>query len=619
MSQAGFILRLGAGLLGALLSSATLGGSVPAEAGVRDLHYGEALFQLFQQRNFTAITHLQMAQAKGTMTAQGDEPELVLGGLYLAYGLYDEAELLFQRLLEKAAKPVVRDRAWFQLARLHQQQGRPKRASAAFARIGDALPDSLHEQQRELAGLIAMAQGDHPLAVQRLVSSDGRSAWQGFHLFNRALAQLGQGREQEGRDLLDQLAGLDADDEEHRALRDRANLLHGQLLLEAGESAAAQERLQRVRLQGIHSNQALLALGWAAFRQDQFEEALTPWMALALRDPDDPAVQQGLLLAPQALQQLGAESEALKRYRQALQFYQTELTTLGLSIQAVAKGALLPDLSALEGSAETGGLLLAGDQDQRRRLRGLLAKHRFRQAYDDYVDMGFLSANLRRWSSTIETYDHMLEVRQAAYAEQLPRVEVALSDQRLQGLRQRHEKLLEMQKKLADSSRPLRLANVGEQAQLVRIQSIEKRMGQLGDAVELEEKRQRLRLMKGMLQWQVETDFKPRLWQFSKLLRSTGDELEQSRQLRERLQEAVEQAPGRFEGFSGRVESLKARIAELQETVNVTLKAQAGALNRLAGESLQQRRQGLEELQVRTRFALAQLQDRAAARNEARP
>ncbi|MBL3600802.1 MAG: tetratricopeptide repeat protein [gamma proteobacterium endosymbiont of Lamellibrachia anaximandri] len=619
MSQAGFILRLGTGLLGALLSSATPGGSVPTETGVRDLHYGEALFQLFQQRNFTAITHLQIAQAKGTMTAQGDEPELVLGGLYLAYGLYEEAEQLFKRLLEKAAKPAVRDRAWFQLARLHQQQGRPKRAAAAFARIGDALPDTLHEQQRELAGLIAMAQGDHPLAVQRLVSSDGRSAWQGFHLYNRALAQLGQGREKEGRDLLDQLARLDADDDEHRALRDRANLLHGQLLLEAGENAAAQARLQQVRLQGLHSNQALLALGWASFRQDQFEAALTPWMALALRDPDDPAVQQGLLLAPQALQQLGAESEALKRYRQALQFYQTELTTLGLSIQAVAKGALLPDLSALNGRAETDGLLLAGDPDQRRRLRGLLAKHRFRQAYDDYVDMGFLSANLRRWSSTIETYDHMLEVRQAAYSEQLPRVEAALSDQRLQGLRQRHEKLLELQKKLADSSRPLRLANAEEQAQLGRIQSIEKRMSQLGDAVELEEKRQRLRLMKGMLQWQVETDFKPRLWQFSKLLRSTDDALERSRQLRERLQGALEQAPGRFEGFSGRIESLKARIAELQTTVNAALKAQAGALNRLASESLQQRRQGLEALQVRTRFALAQLQDQAAARSEVRP
>ncbi|QYZ67038.1 MAG: hypothetical protein OI74_08350 [Gammaproteobacteria bacterium (ex Lamellibrachia satsuma)] len=619
MSQAGFILRLGVGLLGALLSSATLGGSAPAETGVRDLHYGEALFQLFQQRNFTAITHLQMAQAKGVMTAQGDEPELVLGGLYLAYGLYDEAEQVFNRLLEKAAKPAVRDRAWFQLARLHQQQGRPKRAALAFGRIGDALPETLHEQQRELAGLIAMAQGDHPLAIQRLVSPDGRSAWQGFHLFNRALAQLGQGSEQEGRDLLDQLAGLDADDEEHRALRDRANLLHGQLLLEAGENAAAQERLQRVRLQGLHSNQALLALGWASFRQDQFEEALTPWMALALRDPDDPAVQQGLLLAPQALQQLGAEAEALRRYRQALQFYQTELTELGLSLQAVAKGVLLPDLSMFDGGGAADGLLLASDPDQRRRLRGLLAKHRFRQAYDDYVDVGFLSANLHRWSSTIETYDHMLEVRQAAYAEQLPRVEAALSDQRLQGLQQRREKLLEMQKELADNSLPLRLANAEEQAQLARMQAIEAEMDQLGDAVQLESKRQRLRLMMGMLNWQVETDFKPRLWQFKKLLRSTSDELERSRQLRERLKGALEQAPGRFEGFSGRIESLKVRIAELQSTVNVTLKAQAGALNLMASESLQQRRQGLEALQVRTRFALAQLQDRAAARSEAGP
>ncbi|WP_139042178.1 hypothetical protein [endosymbiont of Riftia pachyptila] len=71
------------------LGGVVLAESAPPSAGVRDLHYGEALFQLFQQRNFTAITHLQMAQAQGLMQAQGDEPALILGGLYLAYGLHE--------------------------------------------------------------------------------------------------------------------------------------------------------------------------------------------------------------------------------------------------------------------------------------------------------------------------------------------------------------------------------------------------------------------------------------------------------------------------------------------------------------------------------------------------
>jgi len=619
VSRTAFIARLGGALLTVALGGVVLAESAPPSAGVRDLHYGEALFQLFQQRNFTAITHLQMAQAQGLMQAQGDEPALILGGLYLAYGLHDEAEPLFERLLARAAKPVVRDRAWLQLARLHQQQRRTERAATAFEQIGEALPEPLQHQRRELAGLIALAQGAPGLAAAQLQSTAEDDDWQGFHLFNRALAEFGQGRQQAGRALLQQLSQLDADDEEHRALRDRANLLLGLLLLEAGENAAAQAPLQRVRLQGIHSNRALLALGWAAFRQQQFEQALSPWQALAARAPADPAVQQALLLIPQALQQLQAESEALKRYRQALDSYKQELAALDQALQAVAGGALLPTLSTIDETSSVGDLPPAADPVLQRRLFDLLAQHRFRQAYQDYLDLGFLHTNLSHWSATIESYDQMLAVRQSAYTRQLPRAEAALSDQSLQSLRQRHDELLEKEHKLAGGSQPMRLADAKEQAQLVRIESIERRLDTLGDVAGLEEKRQRLRLMKGLLRWQVESDFKPRFWQFSKDLRSVNTELEQSERQRQRLQQAVQQAPGRFKGFAMRIDALKARIAELQPALNQTLQAQADELKRLASESLQQRKVGLDGLRARARFALAQLQDRAASRAGATP
>ena len=59
---------------------------------LRDLYYGEALYQLYQGKYFTSIVRLLTARQQGHMQAYEEEPDLLLGGLYLAYGMPDQAE-----------------------------------------------------------------------------------------------------------------------------------------------------------------------------------------------------------------------------------------------------------------------------------------------------------------------------------------------------------------------------------------------------------------------------------------------------------------------------------------------------------------------------------------------
>ena len=115
---------LGAGVLAAVGVILPAGaGDVAAPAAIRDLYYGETLFQFYQDKHFEALTHLLAARAEGRVSNHEAESELLLGGLYLHYGQHVQAEEIFNRLLTESVAPAVRDRAWFYLGKVRYQRG----------------------------------------------------------------------------------------------------------------------------------------------------------------------------------------------------------------------------------------------------------------------------------------------------------------------------------------------------------------------------------------------------------------------------------------------------------------------------------------------------------------
>ena len=99
---------------------------------VRDLYYGETLFQFYQDEHFDALTHLLVARDSGRVSNHEAESELLLGGLYLHYGQHIRAEQIFSRLLQDSSEPEVRNRAWFYLGKVRYQRSLYGEALDAF-------------------------------------------------------------------------------------------------------------------------------------------------------------------------------------------------------------------------------------------------------------------------------------------------------------------------------------------------------------------------------------------------------------------------------------------------------------------------------------------------------
>ena len=151
--RAGRKLLAGVLAVGACLSARA--DDVAAPTAIRDLYYGEALFQFYQDEHFDALTHLLAARAAGRVGNHEAESELLLGGLYLHYGQHVRAEEIFNRLLTQDVAPSVRDRAWFYLGKVRYQRGLHEDALAAFARVSGALPDGLAAGEQVVARIVA--------------------------------------------------------------------------------------------------------------------------------------------------------------------------------------------------------------------------------------------------------------------------------------------------------------------------------------------------------------------------------------------------------------------------------------------------------------------------------
>src|SRR5262245_25068406 len=87
------------------LGAPALAADAPKPRPIIDAHYGDTLFQFFQDRFFTAITGLMTSQHFNRVSQHADEAELLRGGMMLSYGMHKEAGEIFAQLIEKAPRP----------------------------------------------------------------------------------------------------------------------------------------------------------------------------------------------------------------------------------------------------------------------------------------------------------------------------------------------------------------------------------------------------------------------------------------------------------------------------------------------------------------------------------
>jgi len=608
-------------LVAALCAGALLGAGAYGDARrdesqqVKDPHYGEVLFYFYQQQYFSAITNLLTAQKFRRINHHRDEAELLLGGMYLSYGLHIQAGEIFQRLIDAGAPPEIRDRAWFYLAKIRYQRGYLAEAGDAISRIHDALPGELEQERQLLQAQLLMEKKEYRQASEVLARMRGQSVWAQYGRYNLGVALIKAGDSAAGAALLEEVGGKPAADEELKSLKDKANVALGYAYLCDEAPARALARLEQVRLDGMLSNKALLGVGWAYSAQNQNEQSLVPWTELQKRNVIDSAVQESLLALPYALGRLGAYQQSLQHYENAIAVYTNEMERIDSSMKAIRSGKMVDAILQHDAANEMGWfwrMREVPDAPESRYLIHLMASNEFQEALKNYRDLRFLSRNLDYWVNNIGIYGDMLATRRLAYEKRLPQV---LQDERSRNfdeLPARRDRYAAELARIEGTDDVMGLANDKEQQLLARLNKVESALKRLAGHEDISTAQDKYRLLHGLLYWDVSSDYKPRLWQARKDLMALDRELAETRARREALLRAQREAPKTFEDFAARIVQLRGRITQLQTRVQAMSSAHGHFLEELAVAELAVQKERLGAYLIQARFAVAQMYDEAS-------
>jgi tetratricopeptide (TPR) repeat protein len=582
------------------------------------------LYYFYQDDYFTALTRLLAAEIKDRVRHHADDAELLLGGLYLSVGQHREAGAIFAAVLDRPKVPqAVRDRARFFLGKVWYQRGYFDEAAKTLALAGRAgLTPEMETERRMLLGQALLFLGRYDEAVAALSRPEGTPTWRAYADYNRGVALVRSGHLDDGIRALDAVGTLPGGSAERDALRDKANLALGYAYLQANRSAEARTTLERVRLEGPLSTKALLGVGWAESSLGLYQEALAPWLELHGRGLLDSAVQESYLAVPYAYSKLGADREATAAYETAIREFGAEAERLQQSIAAIRQGGLVDAVLSHESSGRQGWtwqLTSVPDAPLSRYLYHLMARNDFQEGLKNYRMLRYLGKQLDDWAPSIDSFDDMLAARKLRYSQEMPaaltRIQAVDPDQLRRRLTTDESQLATA---VANGDR-VALASARERETWQQIEHMEAILATAGDDPELAETRDKLRLIKGVLYWQMNAAFKARTWGTQRALREIAQGLHETEHRWALVQDARAVEPDHDGAFAARIAILRPRIETAREHLAKLEAAEERYLGDIAVHELESQQERIGTYLLQARYALATIYDRAGAGRPAPP
>ncbi|WP_419175332.1 tetratricopeptide repeat protein [Desulfosediminicola sp.] len=616
-------------LMVASSSMAAMAATTTAPKKLQDLYFGEVLYYAFQEEWFEAIARLdtELDQHHGL-----DQPELdslfahiglahfAVGDFELAYRMHRRAGRAISALINGNVSQELRNEAIFRLAKIYFQKDQPVNALHAIERVDGAVPKKIRDDLAFLRSQILMVNGRFEDAAEILKRLENVKSLKGFASYNLGISLLMLGNTKEGLAHLDMSGRIKSDDPLTLAIKDKSNLVLGDKLLGAEQFGTAKEVLDRVRLEGPFSNQALLGSGWADASAERFEQALVPWSILVEREVTDRAVQEAMLALPYAYGKLGIYGKAALLYNSALAAFTTEIDKLSDSIKSIREGAFLRALVREELKQNSNWVVKLRNLPETPEtyyLLDLMASHDFQESLKNYLDLEQLRKKLESWTTDLDAFEEIIVKRRAYYEPLLPEIdrEFRLLDSRMRLRVEQRDRIQKRLEAMLVAPRPDYLATAKERILNEQLDQLSKALP-TSSAAPSDEGKRRIQRLRGILRWNIYTDYDRRLTEAYHNLHALNQDVEMLQKQYDSFVRKRQAATQSYEGYGESIRIQRIRIAASLEKVETLMARQGHMLENMAIHELSENRKRLEQFQVKVLFAMADSYDRAARAEE---
>ncbi|MGB5396785.1 MAG: tetratricopeptide repeat protein [Gammaproteobacteria bacterium] len=578
---------------------------------------GKYLDALTQIDHFNGASENRLNHAIEKLQAGSSLPVMRVDEIELAYRMSQRAGNAVRAVLGDNVDQAGRNRAAFDLAQIYYDKQQYDYAIYALQLIRGELFYPFKQDVEFLQAQVAARQGKFEQAEKLLNTLKSDQRYSAYATFNLGHILLAQGRAEQGYAQLAEVGSLKTQERILLALKDKANLVLGYHALEQGDAARAKQLLGTVRLNGAFSNKALLGSGWASMTLQDYRAALTPWSELVTRQQTDVSVQEALLALPFAYGKLDLYANAIELYQSAITNFVTSIARLDASIDSITDGKFLQLLRMHNNRSDSSWLLRLRELPQTPEtyyLMELLASRNFQESVHNYIDMVEIQNRLDEWARTVTALQNLVEVRAQHYAGILTTLDASLDevDTGLAAANQRQQALADTVENVNLENYREYLTSEHESVLLARLQDIEGASSDL-PATEADTSRQRVKRARGVIEWNLLSEYPARLDVISTEQREIGALLQSLTQTRDDVADLRSAARKSYRGYDVPLQALKEKLRALSERLETNLAEQAQLIESMAVEELQLRVKLLQNYLVTARYELAKNYDLTSA------
>jgi hypothetical protein len=251
-----------------------------------------------------------------------------------------------------------------------------------------------------------------------------------------------------------------------------------------------------------------------------------------------------------------------------------------------------------------------------RHLAQILAQHEFQEALKNYRDLRYLSHNLEDWRDKLVIFDDMLATRRKAFADRLPVVRERQQQIDVEALVKRREAIAAEVLAAEAAGDGVAFADEKQQELLAKLKEIRAIVDAPNADEEVFKQRDRVRLVGGVLAWQISQDSVGRLWDAKVELERMSGWLDDARRHADALTTAQREEPLRFDRFARRIAAIAPQLQVMIPRVAALGREQREEAQEIAIAELVGQQQRIVGYTTQARFALAQLYDRAYGKQD---
>jgi chromosome segregation ATPase len=290
------------------------------------------------------------------------------------------------------------------------------------------------------------------------------------------------------------------------------------------------------------------------------------------------------------------------------------------SIKAIRSGTLIDSLVEQNPGEEMGwfwNIRDLPDMPHARHLAQVLAQHEFQEALKNYRDLRFLARNLDEWRDKLVVFNDMLATRRKAFADRLPLVREQEQKIGLDALLKRRDAVVAEVAKGESEGDGVAFADAKQLDLLERVKQMRAIVDDPAADPEAIALRDRVRLVSGVLSWQLGEDVAGRIWTAKKELQNIDAELAQASRRADQLAQAQQDEPARFDRFAQRIAAISPLLQVMIPRVAGLGREQRREAQEIAIAELTNQQERVAGYTTQARFALAQLYDRAYGKQDA--